>query len=65
MSAILSVLISSVLGLLGRLVTTEFISFLIMEGAKILAAKTDNKHDDEIVAKMAEILGRKPSDQAK
>lgn len=58
----LSILISSLLGIVTRLVTSDFIQYLILEGAKALARKTDNKYDDEIVAKMEEVLGNKPKE---
>lgn len=54
----LSILLSSLISIVTRLVTSEFIQFLILEGAKALAKKTDNKYDDEIVTKMEEVLGK-------
>lgn len=50
------------MGIVTRLVTSDFIQYLILEGAKALARKTDNKYDDEIVAKMEEVLGNKPKE---
>lgn len=57
-----SILISTLLSILGKLVSSDFITFLVLEGAKILAKKIDAKYDpsekkaEEVVQKMSDIL---------
>ena len=60
-----SILVSTLLSILGKLVSSDFITYLLIKGAEILASKTDNKYDDEIVAKIAEVLGKKAPEAPK
>lgn len=54
-----SIIAGALLSIVGKLVTSEFIEAILIHCAEILVKKTDNTHDDEIVAKAKEILGRK------
>lgn len=54
-----SIVLSALLSIVGKLVSSEVIEFLVIKAAEILAKKTDNTHDDEIVAKLSEVLKRK------
>lgn len=47
------------MSIITRLVTSEMIEYLIVLAAEALSRKTDNKYDDEIVAKVKEVLSRK------
>ena len=45
--------------MVAKLVTSEFIQFCVLEALDAIAKKTENKVDDEFVAKIHEILERK------
>ena len=54
-----STLIGIFISILTKLLASEVVEVIVIEAAKALAKKTDNEHDDKIVDKIAEVLGRK------
>lgn len=53
------ILLSALLGMVGKILTAEFIEFAIVRFAEILAKRTATTYDDEFVAKIKELLGKK------
>lgn len=52
------IIISALLGMLGKIVTSQFIELVVIEAAEILVKKTDNHYDDKLVAEAKKLLGR-------
>lgn len=55
----MNIVLSALLGMAAKLVTAEFIQFCVLKGLDLIAARTENKMDDEFVAKIHEILEKK------
>lgn len=56
---IATALMSAVLGIIEKLATQEFVEFMVIRAAEIWAKRTPPTYDDEVVAKIKEILDRK------
>lgn len=55
----MNIILSALLGMVAKLLTAEFIQFCVLKGLDIVASRTENKMDDEFVAKIHEILEKK------
>ncbi len=55
----MSMVLSVLLGMLAKLVSAEFIEFSVIKLAEILVKRTDTTYDDEFLAKIKELLGKK------
>jgi alanine dehydrogenase len=53
------IIISTLLGMVAKLVTSDFIEWAIIKAAEILVARTDNHWDDDLVVKVKEALAKK------
>lgn len=54
-----SIIISALLGMAAKIMTSEFVEFVIIKCAEILVTKTSTTYDDEFLAKVKDLLNRK------
>ncbi len=53
------IILTALLSMASRVLTAGFIEFVIIKCSEILVAKTTTPHDDEFLAKIKELLGKK------
>lgn len=53
-----AILLSALVSMVTRLVTSEFIEFAILKGAEALVKRTSTSYDDEFLAKIEELLDK-------
>ena len=55
----MQVILAALMAMGAKIVTSEFIEFVILLAAKALVKKTDNQYDDQLVAEIEKLLGHK------
>lgn len=53
-----TIIISALLSMVSKILTANFVEFVIVKCAEILVAKTSTPHDDEFLAKVKELLAK-------
>lgn len=54
----LTIILSALMSMVTKIVTSEFIEFAIIKGAEALAKKTANTYDDEFVQEIKKLLNK-------